>query len=54
MSAAVDQVREKALQDYRKKLTEHREIDARLKDGEYGVPVLLLTSDSLWLQCGNS
>ena len=35
MAAIVpDQVREKALQDYRKKLTEHREIDARLKEGK--------------------
>lgn len=33
MAAVVDQIREKALQDYRKKVVEHREIDARLKDG---------------------
>lgn len=30
----VDPLREKALQDYRKKVLEHREIESRLKDGE--------------------
>lgn len=30
---AVDAAREKALADYRKKLIEHREIEARLKEG---------------------
>ena len=28
-----DPIREKALQDYRKKLVEHRDIESRLKDG---------------------
>lgn len=27
--------REKAIQDYRKKLLEHKELDARLKESEY-------------------
>ena len=27
--------REKAIQDYRKKLLEHKELDARLKEGKY-------------------
>ena len=31
----VDPLREKALQDYRKKVLEHREIESRLKDGEW-------------------
>lgn len=30
----VDPAREKALADYRKKLLEHREIEARLREGE--------------------
>ncbi|KAG8038911.1 hypothetical protein G9C98_003218 [Cotesia typhae] len=32
MAAAMDPVREKALQDYRKKLMEHKEIESRLKE----------------------
>lgn len=32
-STLIDPVREKALQDYRKKVLEHREIESRLKDG---------------------
>lgn len=34
MAATVDSVREKALQDYRKKLLEHKEVESRLKEGE--------------------
>lgn len=30
--AAVDPIREKGLQDYRKKLLEHKEVESRLKD----------------------
>lgn len=35
MAAAVDSVREKALQDYRKKLLEHKEVESRLKESKY-------------------
>ena len=31
--ATTDTVREKALTDYRKKLLEHKELEARLKEG---------------------
>lgn len=31
----MDPAREKALNDYRKKLLEHREIEARLKESEF-------------------
>lgn len=30
--AAVDPIREKGLQDYRKKLLEHKEVESRLKE----------------------
>ena len=33
-SPAVDTVREKALTDYRKKLLEHKELEARLKESK--------------------
>ena len=32
--ATTDTVREKALTDYRKKLLEHKELEARLKEGQ--------------------
>lgn len=32
---AVETAREKALSDYKKKLLEHRELDARLKESKY-------------------
>lgn len=32
MSTAVEPAREKALQDYRKKLLEHKEVESRLKE----------------------
>jgi 26S proteasome regulatory subunit T4 len=32
-----DPVREKALQDYRKKLLEHKEVESRLKESEFHV-----------------
>ena len=32
--AATDSVREKALHDYRKKLLEHKELEARLKESK--------------------
>lgn len=32
MATTVDSVREKALQDYRKKLIEHKEVESRLKE----------------------
>jgi hypothetical protein len=34
MAAVADPVREKALQDYRKKLLEHKEVESRLKESE--------------------
>lgn len=34
-SSAMDPLREKAFQDYRKKLMEHKEIESRLKDSTY-------------------
>lgn len=33
-TAVVDSVREKVLQDYRKKLLEHKEVESRLKESE--------------------
>ena len=33
--ATTDSVREKALADYRKKLLEHKELEARLKESKY-------------------
>lgn len=33
--AGVDADREKVLQDYRKKLLEHKEVESRLKESEY-------------------
>lgn len=33
--AAVDPDREKGLQDYRKKLLEHKEVESRLKESTY-------------------
>lgn len=35
--ASVDVDREKVLQDYRKKLLEHKEVESRLKESEYPV-----------------
>lgn len=35
MTAGNDPVREKALQDYRKKLLEHKEVESRLKESEW-------------------
>jgi 26S proteasome regulatory subunit T4 len=35
--ATVDSVREKALQDYRNKLLEHKEVESRLKAGKFGM-----------------
>ena len=32
---AADPAREKALQDYRKKLMEHREVEGRLKESKF-------------------
>lgn len=34
-SSTADPVREKAFQDYRKKLMEHKEVESRLKDSKY-------------------
>ena len=34
MTSATDTVREKALSDYRKKLLEHKELEARLKESK--------------------
>lgn len=34
MAAVADPVREKALQDYRKKLLEHKEVESRLKESK--------------------
>lgn len=31
----MDSMREKAFQDYRKKLMEHKEVESRLKDSKY-------------------
>lgn len=33
-TVAADPVRDKALQDYRKKLLEHKEVESRLKESE--------------------
>lgn len=35
MSVAMDSMREKSFQDYRKKLMEHKEVESRLKDSMY-------------------
>lgn len=35
IEAMADPVREKALQDYRKKLLEHKEVESRLKESEF-------------------
>lgn len=35
MAAVADPVREKALQDYRKKLLEHKEVESRLKESKF-------------------
>jgi len=35
MTVAGDTVREKALQDYRKKLLEHKEVESRLKESKF-------------------
>jgi hypothetical protein len=35
MAAVADPVRDKALQDYRKKLLEHKEVESRLKESEF-------------------
>lgn len=37
MSTAVEPAREKALQDYRKKLLEHKEVESRLKERKFFV-----------------
>jgi 26S proteasome regulatory subunit T4 len=37
MAAVVDPTREKALQDYRKKLLEHKEVESRLKESEFSM-----------------
>jgi len=34
MAVTMDSVREKALQDYRKKLLEHKEVESRLKESK--------------------
>lgn len=34
-SSAADPLREKAFQDYRKKLMEHKEVESRLKDSKF-------------------
>jgi hypothetical protein len=34
MTTVADPVREKALQDYRKKLLEHKEVESRLKESK--------------------
>lgn len=36
-SSAMDGLREKAFQDYRKKLMEHKEVESRLKESMYFV-----------------
>ena len=41
MAAAVDSVREKALQDYRKKLLEHKEVESRLKESMFYLPCFI-------------
>ena len=35
MAVTMDSVREKALQDYRKKLLEHKEVESRLKESKH-------------------
>ena len=37
-----DPVRDKALQDYRKKLLEHKEVESRLKESEYPTKTMKL------------
>ena len=57
--AGTDSVREKILTDYRKKLLEHKELEARLKESKYltliektvqclVVPVSVLTHSYIW------
>jgi 26S proteasome regulatory subunit T4 len=38
MAVTMDSVREKALQDYRKKLLEHKEVESRLKESKTFLP----------------
>lgn len=42
MATAMDPVREKALQDYRKKLMEHKETESRLKESKYIILFIIL------------
>jgi 26S proteasome regulatory subunit T4 len=42
MTAVADPVREKALQDYRKKLLEHKEVESRLKESKQVIEKNLL------------
>lgn len=37
-------MREKALQDYRKKLTEHKEIESRLKESKFLCEIAVFTT----------
>lgn len=40
MATTVDAARDKALQDYRKKLLEHKEVESRLKESKYSVNII--------------
>lgn len=48
MAAVADPVREKALQDYRKKLLEHKEVESRLKESKSSIFVGELFSHFLF------
>lgn len=52
-TAVVDSVREKVLQDYRKKLLEHKEVESRLKESEYYLVIYYADPLFCYLILGN-
>lgn len=52
-TAVVDSVREKVLQDYRKKLLEHKEVESRLKESEYYLFIYYVDPLFCYLILGN-
>lgn len=52
-TAVVDSVREKVLQDYRKKLLEHKEVESRLKESEYFLNIYYVDPLFCYLILGN-
>jgi len=49
--ATTETAREKALANYRKKLLEHRELDARLKESMYILVLFIVICSSLNVLC---